>query len=264
MSDLRLAGICFEREGQKVLREVDWIATKGSLHVIAGPNGAGKSTLLQIAAGLLRPTRGEVHLGSESAHALAPRERARRVAHLAQAGVHDGPFTVRELLLQQRYACQGLWPFASADDEARCNAALCENELDTLADRRPEELSGGERQRLALALALVRDPDVLLLDEPASAFDVGHQIMAFQKARALADAGKTVVVVSHDLMLPAALVDGVLLLKAGAVFAVGSAREVLRAEILQACFDAPFTDLHLLGVEHPVALPRPPSRGKPH
>lgn len=260
MTELRLAGVGFERDGRTVLAAVECVARPGSLTVIAGPNGAGKSTLLQICAGLLSPSTGEVLLGGARLSMLRPRERARRIAHLAQAGVAAGPFRVRELLLQQRYAHQGLWPFATKADEAACESMLREAELADLAERRPAELSGGERQRLALALALVRDPEVLLLDEPAAALDVAHQVTTFRRLRALADRGKTVVAVSHDLNLAAAVADVMLILVAGRVAVSGTPAEVLRRDVLERCFGVAFTEWQLPGLPFPLQLPLPPFR----
>ncbi len=264
MTELRVADVGFDRDGRTVLAGVECVARSGTLTVIAGPNGAGKSTLLKLCAGLLRPSTGEVLLDGAQLASLPSRERARRVAHLAQSGVTTGPFTVRELLLQQRYAHQGFWPFATQQDEIACEGMLREAELGKLADRKPSELSGGERQRLALALAMVRDPEVLLLDEPAAALDVAHQVTTFRRLRDLADRGKTVVVVSHDLNLAAAVADAMLILVAGRVAVAGTPAEVLRQDVLERCFGVEFTEWKLAGLPFPLQLPLPPFRAARH
>ncbi|MCX5415980.1 ABC transporter ATP-binding protein [Streptomyces sp. NBC_00059] len=160
-----------------VLRGVDLSLRPGTLAGIVGENGAGKTTLLKALAGELRPDRGTVH-------------HAGRFGYCPQSVVLDDSFTVRQHLDFFRHAF-GLRDLRRAEEV-----------METLAfteylDRRAGQLSGGSRQKLNLTLALMHDPDVLLLDEPYQGFDWETYLRFWELATALRDAGRSVLVVSH-------------------------------------------------------------------
>ncbi|WP_073949724.1 ABC transporter ATP-binding protein [Streptomyces kebangsaanensis] len=160
-----------------VLRGVDLRLRPGVLAGIVGENGAGKTTLLRILSGELRPDRGSVrHSG--------------RFGYCPQSVVLDDSFTVRQHLDLFRHA------FGLAD------LRRAEEVMETLAlteylDQRAGLLSGGSRQKLNLTLALMHDPDVLLLDEPYQGFDWETYLRFWKLATGLRDAGRSVLVVSH-------------------------------------------------------------------
>jgi iron complex transport system ATP-binding protein len=232
-------------------------AAAGEIVAVVGPNGSGKSTLLGVLAGALRPRAGLVEAGGIAPAAASPRERARVLGRLTQTEPFDAPFTVGELVLQGRYARQGASPFDRDEDRAAAAAALADVGIERLADRLPGELSGGERQRAFLARALAVEPRVLLLDEPASSLDPPGQAEIYRLLTRLRDRrGTTVVVVSHDLNLPAVAADRVFALKRGKVVAAGSPREVLRAAVLAAVYDAPFLEAAVPGRATPLVFPQ--------
>ncbi|MFJ7496893.1 ABC transporter ATP-binding protein [Streptomyces sp. NPDC097727] len=162
---------------QAVLRGVDLRLRPGVLAGIVGENGAGKTTLLRILAGELRPDRGSVHHSG-------------RFGYCPQSVVLDDSFTVRQHLDFFRHA------FGLAD------LRRAEEAMETLAfteylDQRAGLLSGGSRQKLNLTLALMHDPDVLLLDEPYQGFDWETYLRFWELATRLRDTGRSVLVVSH-------------------------------------------------------------------
>jgi ABC-type multidrug transport system fused ATPase/permease subunit len=164
---------------------------------LLAPSGAGKSTLLRCLNRLIAPDRGEVQLDGVDITAIDPRELRRRVGLVAQLPVML-PGTVRENVL---YAIEHPAP-------DRAVTALHAAGLDEgFADRVARELSGGERARVALARALARDPEVLLLDEPTAALDHDTAARVGATLRALADDGLAVLLATHDLELAGAVAD---------------------------------------------------------
>lgn len=201
---------------------------------IVGPNGAGKSSLLRVLAGLLAPARGRVLLDGVPLGTLHARERARRIAWLAQLGEPSGELTVQETVALGRLPHTGVFGALTAADEAAVRRAMALAECDAWSHRRLGELSGGERQRALLARALATEADVLLLDEPTAHLDPPHQVALARLARALA-ATHTVVTVMHDLALALAA-DRLLLLDAGTVRAQGATDDPAVHAAIEACF----------------------------
>ncbi len=199
---------------QRVLRGVSCSFEPGWTAIV-GPNGAGKSTLLRVLANLLLPQSGSVELDGRRLSAWSSRERATRIAWLAQQGETSGELTARETVGLGRLAHLGLFTQATQHDEAAIDAAMRATECTAWAQRRLHELSGGERQRVLVARALATDAPVLLLDEPTTHLDPPHQVAIARLLRRLSST-RTVVSVLHDVSL-ALQADRVLLLSQGQV-----------------------------------------------
>ncbi len=219
--------------GAPVLRGVCCTIERGWTAIV-GPNGAGKSTLLRVLAGLLAPACGQVRLDGVPLAQLNARQRARRIAWLAQLGEASGELTVRETVALGRLPHTGVFGALTAADEATVDRAMAQTECAAWADRRLNALSGGERQRALLARALATEADVLLLDEPTAHLDPPHQVALARLARTLA-ATHTVVTVMHDLSLALAA-DRVLLVDRGGVRAHAAADDAALHGTLEACF----------------------------
>jgi ABC-type multidrug transport system fused ATPase/permease subunit len=190
-------GLWLARGGREVLRGASLAVPAGLVTALLGPSGAGKSTLLRCLNRLVAPDRGEVLLHGRDIRALAPRELRRRVGLVAQVPVML-PGTVRDNVL---YAIDD-------PSEAQAVSALHAAGLDPgFAERPARELSGGERARVALARALARGPEVLLLDEPTAALDHATAAHVGATLRELADGGLAVCLATHDLELAAAVAD---------------------------------------------------------
>ncbi|HSW43961.1 MAG TPA: ABC transporter ATP-binding protein [Phycisphaerae bacterium] len=206
------------RLGTTVLREVGLRVERGQTVSIIGPNGAGKSTLMMALAGLLPIDGGRVLLEGRPIHRCRRREIARRLAYVPQ--IYDGylAFTARDVIEAGRYAhLEPLASFGEADRGA-VDEAVAACRIEPLLDRRVETLSGGERQKVWIAAALAQQSPTLLLDEPTNALDPAHQADLVTILRELTRAGRTLVVICHDLNLALALGGRVVALKEGAVF----------------------------------------------
>jgi iron complex transport system ATP-binding protein len=213
----------------------------GAVTSILGPNGAGKSTLLRLLAGLDAPDAGSVHLFGQPLASLPAHVRAQRMAWVAQHPPSELPLSARQCVLLGRLPHQTWRQPVSAADQAAAEAALAAVALAHKADWPFARLSGGERQRVAIARALAQDAPALLLDEPTNHLDIRHQHGVQGLLRQLAEQGRTVVQVLHDLELAARYSDWVLLLADGELLAAGAPGQALSAAALTRAYQWPIT-----------------------
>lgn len=235
---LRARGLAFGyRPDARVLRGVDLALAPGVLTCALGPNGTGKTTLLRLLLGDLAPEAGEVLLEGRPVAAFSPRERARRVAYVPQAATSAFAFTVRELVGMGRWPHQGALGLPSFADREVVERALARTGSLPVAERTLAELSGGEAQCAMIARALAQQPRVLLLDEPTSHLDLRNQLLVLGLVRDLArEEGVAALCIAHDVNLAARFADRLCLLRDGRVLAEGPPADVLRADLLEACF----------------------------
>ena len=218
------------------LRDLSLAVERGRFLGVIGPNGAGKSTFVRLALGLLTPSRGRVTLDGVDVTRIPRPEFARRVSAVTQEESLEFPFTALEVVLMGRIAHLGPLGFEREADLVAARQAMAETGVLSLASRPLHALSGGERKRVLLARALAQAPEILILDEPANALDIHHQIAIFDLLRRRHAAGVTVVVVVHDLNLAAAYCEQLLLLTPGAPPLLGSVEEVLTYRRVRAAF----------------------------
>lgn len=220
-------------DGPAIVKDVSLIAPEGRVTTLLGPNGCGKSTLLKAMSRLLTPREGRVLYGPTDVHALGSREAAQTVALLPQHPVCPPGLTVGELVARGRHPYRkSLWGAGSASDKEMIRQALEQTDTATLMDRDVAELSGGQRQRVWLAMVLAQDTPAVLLDEPTTFLDPAHAMEVLGLVRGLADQGKTVVMVLHDLTLAGMFSDQVAVMKDGELIAGGAPREALTERVL--------------------------------
>jgi iron complex transport system ATP-binding protein len=212
--------------GRIVLEGVGLSLRAGVVMALLGPNGSGKSTLLKTLCKSLPPVAGDALLSGVSIRQLSHADAARRVAYVPQEEEPRFAFTVRELVTMGRLPLSG-GLFDTLEDRIAAEAAMKDAACLDLAERPITELSGGERQRALLGRALAQNAPLLLLDEPTSHLDVGHQVAAVTLLRKLAVEGRSVLVAVHDLNLASALADEAALLSGGRVALSGPTRELL-------------------------------------
>ncbi len=208
---------------QLVLDRVSLDLEPGRLLILFGPNGCGKSTLLRCLNGGLSTWSGDVLLDDRPIARMKTDEIARSISVVPQDTPNDVPFTVHEMMSMGRFA---FGDQNSPETRRQIDRVLEELELTAMAHRRFDTLSGGERQRVVLARALVRDTPIYLFDEPTAHLDIGHQFRVLRLARSLAGRGKTVCLVSHDILLAPLFADTCVLLAQGRVLCRGSRPEV--------------------------------------
>ncbi|KGM18881.1 ABC transporter ATP-binding protein [Corynebacterium auriscanis] len=220
-------------DGPTIVKDVSLTAPQGRVTTLLGPNGCGKSTLLKAMSRLLTPTSGRVLYGEIDIHTLRAREAAQTVALLPQHPVSPPGLTVGELVERGRHPYRSrMWGATLASDKEIIRKALEQTDTAALVDRDVAELSGGQRQRVWLAMVLAQDTPAVLLDEPTTFLDPAHAIEVLTLVRQLAEQGKTVVMVLHDLTLAGMFSDQVAVMKDGQLIAEGTPRQALTEQVL--------------------------------
>ena len=217
--------------GRTVLEDVSLAVRPGRVLVLLGPNGCGKSTLLRTMPGLLPPLAGEVLLVGRPLKDYRPREAAQRIAYLPQS--RSVPrITARRMVLHGRFPYLSYPRRCRREDYEAVDRALAAADALELADRPLPELSGGQRQKVYLAMALAQETETVLMDEPTTYLDIRHQLEVLALARRLAEAGRGVALVLHDLCLALTAADDAAVLAGGRLLALGGPEEIYQSGIL--------------------------------
>ena len=246
---LEFADVTVKRGQSTLLDGVDWTVEEDERWVILGPNGAGKTTLLQVAAAQIHPTSGvaavlgEV-LGTVDVFDLRPR------IGLTSAALADRiprRELVRDVVVSASYSVIGRWREHYDElDHERARALLTEVGAGHLLDRTFGTLSEGERKRVQIARALMTDPELLLLDEPAAGLDLGgrEDLVSTLSVLAMDELSPTTVLVSHHVEeIPPGFTHA-LLLRRGKVVASGPVEQVLTEQVVSATFGMPLQLTH--------------------
>ncbi len=232
--------VSFSYSAAPVIVDVSLALPQGKMGALIGANGSGKSTLIRLLAGLIQPVSGVVAFNDMPLSSFDARERAKRIAYVPQASPTVFPFTALEVVLTGRSPYSGRFRFESVRDEEIAIAAMDMLDAAHLAARPITELSGGERQLITVARALAQEPQVMLLDEPASSLDLRHRTQLTRALRRLRDErGITVLMITHDLMLLEPTFDVIFAMKCGRVVASGAPDAVLADTVLGDIYDTP-------------------------
>jgi len=222
--------------GKTVLGPVSLEIERGTLTSFIGPNGAGKSTLLSVIARLLPPDGGEVLVEGKDVRRWDSTELAKKVSILKQSNHINVRLTVRELVSFGRFPySQGR---LTKDDWTFVDEAIRYMDLENLQDRYLDQLSGGQNQRAFIAMVIAQNTETVLLDEPLNNLDMKHSVQIMRVLRRLvADLGKTVVVVLHDINFASCYSDRIVALKDGRVAREGTPAEIIRTDALRDIYD---------------------------
>jgi iron complex transport system ATP-binding protein len=232
MSAIELRGVTVELGGRAVVDSVDAAVAEGEWLALIGPNGAGKTTLLRAIARLV-PYQGSILLGGRPTEELHRAELSRLLAVVPQEPSTPAWMTVSEYVLLGRTPHLGALAKEGRADREAAARALERLDLLEYRERRLGTLSGGEKQRAVVARALAQEARVVLLDEPTTALDIGHQQQALELLDVLREeSGLTLVAAMHDLTLAAQYADRMVLLDGGRIAVEGLPREVLTADSL--------------------------------
>ncbi|MHC1718436.1 MAG: ABC transporter ATP-binding protein [Acidaminococcaceae bacterium] len=232
-------GLSAGYQNKSILNNVSFSVKRGEMIGIIGPNGAGKSTLLKTIRGLLPKQKGNIVLFETEIEALSEREFARNVAYLQQHVDVSFGYTGKELVMAGRYPYLEWWQGESADDETIVRQCMEYTGVWDLADTSVEQVSGGQKQRILLAKVLAQKTPILFLDEPTTGLDIVYQEEIFRFCETLCKAGKTVIMVAHELNLAAKFCNRLLLVANGGILADGSPEEVLDAGHLSIAYNIP-------------------------
>ena len=219
-----------------IIDSLDISFLKNHISVIIGPNGCGKSTLLKGLGRLLKHD-GDILLNNKNILELSTKEIAKQLAFLPQDSISPEDSTVREVVALGRYPYQGIFQKKTEADEEIIDNVLNETGLKSIANENIQTLSGGQKQRVWIAMALCQQTQVILLDEPTTYLDLGHQLEILNLLKELnIKKGITIIMVLHDLNLAARFSDYMIAMKSGAVIYQGKPNDVMTPEILADLF----------------------------
>jgi len=238
VSAVELEHVSVTLDGHRVVDDVTLTVSPAEWVSLLGPNGAGKTTLLRVVAGV-RAFTGRAVVAGRDVAGSGRRAIARLVALVPQVPVVPVAMPVADYVLLGRTPYLGVLARESAADRVAAAAALERLDLTPFAQRPLGSLSGGELQRAVIARSLAQEAPVLLLDEPTTALDIGHQQQVLDLVDELRrEAGLTVLAALHDLTLAAQYGDRVALVDRGRIVADGAARDVLTSERVAALYGA--------------------------
>jgi iron complex transport system ATP-binding protein len=246
---LEFADVNVTRGQATLLEGITWTVEEDERWVVLGPNGAGKTTLLQVAAAQLHPTRGVAAVLGEVLGAVDVFELRTRIGLTSVALADRIPRNerVRDVVVSASYSVLGRWRERYDElDHERAADLLTELGVNRLADRTFGTLSEGERKRVQIARALMTDPELLLLDEPAAGLDLGgrEDLVSTLSVLAMDEASPATVLVSHHVEeIPPGFTHA-LLLRGGRTVAAGPLEEVLTEKIVSTTFGMPLQLQH--------------------
>jgi iron complex transport system ATP-binding protein len=226
-------------QGRVVVDGITFSIEQGSIFGLIGPNGSGKTTVFKCISGLLKQWGGSVFLGDEEVSSMPKKKIARKAAFIPQIHAVSFPYTVEEYVLMGRYPHRGrLMPFTPEDHQI-VDETIEMLDLAAVRTQRIQRLSGGEMQRVFLACGLAQKPEILLMDEPTTHLDIGHQIRLLDmvKERSLSG-GLTVLVTLHDLNLAGLYCTSIALMNHGRIQAQGNPEKVLTSENIEHVYNA--------------------------
>lgn len=259
MASISTRGLVVDFDGTPILHGVDLDVPAGEWLNVIGPNGAGKTTLLRSLLGTIAHG-GRIELGG--AMIDKPQDRARVLAYVPQSPVIPPGMYVADYVMLGRTPHRGVFGRDTDTDLTVAADVLARLDLGGFAEREVRSLSGGERQRVVLARALAQQTDILLLDEPTTALDLGHQQDVLDLVDELRrERGLTVVATLHDLTLAARYGDRISLIAEGRIVESGTPREVLTTETIAQHFGA---NVRIIDdPDGPVIVPALPDRSRP-
>ncbi|PIK31195.1 molybdenum ABC transporter ATP-binding protein [Bacillus siamensis] len=241
---LQLNNVSLKRNGQWILKDINWRVEKNENWVLFGLNGAGKTALLNMLCSYYFPTTGEMQVLGHQFGKTELGDRLRKKIGLVSAGLQHKLYAADsafEIALSGAYASIGLYETPSEQVREKAIGLLKDLGAISFADRRYETLSQGERQRALIARALMADPELLILDEPVTGLDfmAREQLLDTITSIAEKENAPSILYVTHHAEEILPVFDQALLLKQGEVFAAGKIKDMLSDERLTAFFDMP-------------------------
>ncbi|MGD6810368.1 MAG: ABC transporter ATP-binding protein [Candidatus Bathyarchaeia archaeon] len=232
---LTINKLSFNYTGVQVLKDIDLNVGLGEMISIVGPNGSGKSTLLKCINRILKTKQNTVMIDNSDLNQLDVKELSKLMGYVPQSSSSTFPFTVYDVVMMGRKPYIH-WSISDHDSEIVVRMLDFLN-LSHLAMRNFTELSGGEQQKVIIARALAQQPKFMLLDEPTSSLDIKHQLEILCLLKNLSKSNeRSVIVTMHDLNLASRFSDRLIMLKKGAIYAVGSPEDVLTEENIEAVY----------------------------
>lgn len=237
MIDVKELSFRYQRKGKLVLDKLNFSYDKGTVNVLIGLNGSGKTTLIKTIAGLLENYQGEVFIDGENLKGLSIKERAKKMAYVAQRSNAVDDFPVLEYLLFGTVNKMNFYQSPKEEDKKRVLDCAKQFGIKHLLDKKLGEISGGERQIVSICAAIVQDTNLVILDEPTSALDIKNQHAVLSIIKRIAkEQGKTFILSSHNPNHALYLSSNVFLLRHGKILAQGQAEDIINIEALKTVY----------------------------
>ena len=232
---IRLKNVSAGYEDKEILHDINLHVQPGKVTILVGPNGCGKSTLLKALVRINPHTKGSIAVNDAAIESYKTIELAKQIAYLSQSkNIPD--ITVLKMVLHGRFAYLNYPRRYQKEDYEIARKALAWVGLSDLEDESMNRLSGGMRQKVYIAMALAQDTPIILMDEPTTYLDIYHQLKMMEMAKDLAQEGKTVLMVLHDLSQALRTADEIIVMQDGAIQAKGTPREVYESGKLTEVF----------------------------
>lgn len=240
-----------------VLHDVSLCIESGDFAVLIGPNGCGKSTLLKTIGRILAPSAGTIEIDGLDVTKAGSKNVARTIAYLPQSPAVPSAITVEQLVGYGRAPHQSILGLRSKQDIDLIDQAISATKLNDLRARRVSELSGGQRQRAFIAMALAQDTRYIMLDEPTTFLDIKYQFETLDLVAELNEAGRTAIVVLHDIAQAARYGRHVIVMNGGRIYAEGRPEDIVTPRMIRDVYRLDCDVYADPGTGTPVATPRP-------
>jgi len=225
-------------KNKNIIKSFSYSFGQAKIYSIIGPNGSGKTTLLRALSRNLKPSSGDVKLYGKSIYKQNTKEVAKKLAVLSQVHSSMTDIKVRDLVSYGRYSHRAWWKGNNSNDIDMIEWAIEKTGMKKFENRKINTLSGGERQRAWIAMAIAQKPNVLLLDEPTTFLDIGHQLELLKLIYKLNREEKiTIIMVLHDLNQAVHYSDELLIIKDGELVKDGSPWEMLEENVFEKIFN---------------------------
>ena len=230
--------IRFSYDGLEVIKGVNLSIDQGRVVGLLGANGVGKSTLLKLLAGILSTRHGNILYKGKELKDLPKREISKRIAYVPQSPTFGFPFTVSEIIKMGRAPYQGRFEFENDRDNELAFHAMETVGITHLRDRLVSEISGGEKQLTSFARALAQEPELMVLDEPATFLDMRHKTEILRLLLQLKNERNiSIIAATHDVFSALFYFDKLIILKDGEMLAEGECDQVLTDDILSEAYN---------------------------
>ncbi|MBO5259932.1 MAG: ABC transporter ATP-binding protein [Agathobacter sp.] len=232
---IQLKNVCAGYEGKEVLHNICVNFPEGKITAIVGPNGCGKSTLIKSLVRINPHTSGEIFVKNKNIKDYSSKELAQQIAYVAQ-NKQIPDISVLKMVLHGRFPYLSYPRRYGKEDLEIARQALDWAGLSDLENELVSHLSGGMQQKVYIAMALAQDSQAILMDEPTTYLDISHQLRLMEMIKQLAEKGKTVVLVLHDLSQAFRIADEVIVLKEGSALSAGTPLQVFESGKLEEAF----------------------------
>ena len=252
MKKLQVENLTYDIGGTRILKGITFDVEENTFVGVIGPNGSGKSTMLKSIYGVNRPSGGNIYFEGENLLEVSGKDRANKIAVLAQESGGQFDFSVQQVVEMGRYPHKDTLENYSKHDLEIVDRVLREMKLDNYRERSFNTLSGGEKQRVLIARLLVQESKFIILDEPTNHLDIGYQIEIMNIIKKM---GVTVLSAIHDMNMAAIYCDKLVIMKNGEVVTQGSVEETLTSEMLKNLFNVDAEIHDLKGRKHVIYNP---------